>query len=81
MSVALLPPLRGLVLSSDRTDVLIVSLSGDGTSEATLKLDKKLKHSFPAGRAVAFSGVARALTQTPFMLSFDVKIRQLSVVS
>jgi hypothetical protein len=75
-----IPPLRGLVLSSS-SKVLVVTLSGGDAPEATLTLDKPLKRAIPTGKAVMFSGVAISFTQSPFMLGFDVKIRDISVVS
>jgi len=83
MKDAKIPPLRGLVLSQTplrRPEVMVVSLSGDGAPEATIKLNRPLKRDVPAGKAVLFSGVARAFNQNPFMLNFDVDVRDVSVV-
>jgi len=81
MKGALMPQFRGIVLSSSpasRPEVLVLSISGEGP-EATLKLDRPLEHPIHPGTKVDFEGVAIEFLQNPFMVTFEVTAKRLTL--
>jgi hypothetical protein len=74
--------LMGTVIDSSppgNPDTLIVKFSVNNVPEATLKLDRQLKHPIPVGQIIEFEGVATAFTQNPLVVNFVVRKTNLFV--
>jgi tetratricopeptide (TPR) repeat protein len=73
--------LRGYLVSAnppDRPNTLVLALSErGGRGEVTLVLDEPYRYSAPRGTTLRFEGVARSLSQEPFMLTFEVEQGQI----
>ncbi|HEX8985147.1 MAG TPA: hypothetical protein VF767_06945 [Bryobacteraceae bacterium] len=73
---AAIPKLKGTLVSAKpaaNSKELVLSLSGGGTPEVTLKLAEALVGKPEVGGMLEFEGVPSAFTKEPFMLTFDVE--------
>jgi hypothetical protein len=70
-----LPTLYGMLVSSTpkgHPNTFLIAMDGGSNPEVTLNLKGRSTKQLPATTSVKFTGVARAFTKEPFMLTFDV---------
>jgi hypothetical protein len=81
MKGALLPKLKGTVASSvpvAAPSTLVLQMEGSPMPEVTLRLDRSFGRPIPNGTSVEFEGVAAVFSRSPFMLTFDVPLEDLT---
>jgi hypothetical protein len=72
--------LKGIVVSSlpsDSPDTLILRMKDAQMPEVTLKLNPPAGNPIPSGTTVEFEGIAANFSLSPFMLTFDVPLKEL----
>jgi hypothetical protein len=72
--------LKGIVVSSlpsDSPNTLILRMEDAQMPEVTLKLNPPAGNPIPSGTTVEFEGIAANLSLNPFMLTFDVPLKEL----
>jgi hypothetical protein len=75
--------LRGTVISSSPAlwpNAIVLGVSDAKTPEVTLNLDAPWKMAIPPGTEIEFAGVPVGFMRQPFMVTFDVPLRKLTIV-
>jgi hypothetical protein len=81
MKGAILPKLKGTVASSvpaAAPSTLVLQMEGSPMPDVTLRLDRSFGRPIPKGTSIEFEGVAADFSRSPFMLTFDVPLEDLT---
>jgi len=76
---------RGTVISQNSPSVLVIGIEKPDQPEVTLELvtpsgqKARLQRTIPKGTVVEFGGIATKFTPSPFMLTFEVELKQLII--